>query len=33
LAVAVSNHFKRLVDNWDRDDPDPIIADADSHNV
>ncbi len=31
--MGVSNHFKRLVDNWDRDDPDPIIADADLHNV
>ena len=28
LAVGVSNHFKRLVDTWDRDDPDPIITDA-----
>ena len=33
LALGVSNHFKRLVDSWDRDDPDPIIADADLHNV
>ena len=33
LALAVSNHFKRLVDTWDREDPDPIIADADLRNV
>jgi ATP-dependent Clp protease ATP-binding subunit ClpX len=33
LALGVSNHFKRLVDTWDRDDPDPIIADPDLHNV
>ena len=33
LALGVSNHFKRLVDAWDRDAPDPIIADADLHNV
>jgi ATP-dependent Clp protease ATP-binding subunit ClpX len=33
LALAVSNHFKRLVDTWDRDDPDPIITDPDLHNV
>ena len=33
LALGVSNHFKRLVDVWDRDDPDPIIADADLRNV
>jgi ATP-dependent Clp protease ATP-binding subunit ClpX len=33
LALAVSNHFTRLVDSWDRDDPDPIIADPDSHIV
>jgi ATP-dependent Clp protease ATP-binding subunit ClpX len=33
LALAVSNHFKRLVDTWDRNDPDPIIADADLRNV
>src|SRR5271166_3399578 len=26
LALAVSNHFKRLIDTWDRNDPDPIIA-------
>ena len=33
LALGVSNHFKRLVDTWDRDAPDPIIADADLQNV
>src|SRR5208282_3794710 len=33
LALGVSNHFKRLVDAWDRDAPDPIIADPDLHNV
>ena len=33
LALGVSNHFKRLVDNWDRNDPDPIITDADLQNV
>ena len=33
LALGVSNHFKRLVDNWDRDASDPIIADPDLHNV
>ena len=33
LALGVSNHFKRLVDTWDRDDPDPIIADADLRAV
>ena len=33
LALGVSNHFKRLVDTWDRDAPDPIIADADLYNV
>jgi len=31
--AGVSNHFKRLVDAWDKDAPDPIIADADLHNV
>src|SRR5208337_1625323 len=29
LALGVSNHYKRLVDCWDRGAPDPIIADAD----
>src|SRR5271157_2547305 len=33
LALGVSNHFKRLVDAWDRGAPDPIIAAADLHNV
>ena len=33
LALGVSNHFKRLVDAWDRDAPDPIVADPDLHNV
>ncbi len=33
LALGVSNHFKRLVDSWDKDDPDPIITDADLRNV
>jgi len=33
LALGVSNHFKRLVDAWDRDAPDRIIADADLRDV
>ena len=33
LALGVSNHFKRIVDTWDRGDPDPIIADPDLHTV
>ena len=33
LALGVSNHYKRIVDTWDRDAPDPIIADPDLHNV
>ena len=33
LALGVSNHYKRLVDTWDRDAPDPIIADPDLHTV
>ena len=33
LALGVSNHFKRLVDSWDRDAPDPIVADADLRDV
>jgi len=33
LALGVSNHFKRLVDTWERGAPDPIIADPDLHNV
>ena len=33
IALGVCNHYKRLVDAWDRDDPDPIIPDPDLHNV
>jgi len=33
LALGVSNHFKRIVDTWDRDAPDPIVADPDLQNV
>ena len=33
LALGVSSHIKRLVDTWDRDDPDPIIADTDLRDV
>src|SRR5271157_3091009 len=33
LALGVSNHFKRRVDAWDCDAPDPIVADPDLHNV
>ncbi len=33
LALGVANHYKRLVDAWDRGAPDPIIADADLNNV
>ena len=33
LALGVSNHFKRLVDTWDKDAPDPIVADADLRDV
>jgi ATP-dependent protease Clp ATPase subunit len=33
LALGVSNHFKRLVDAWDHDSPDPIVVDPDLHNV
>ena len=33
IALGVSNHYKRLVDAWDRDAPDPIIADADLRDV
>ena len=29
----MSNHLKRLVDNWDHESPDPIITDPDLHNV
>ena len=33
LALGVSNHYKRIVDCWDRDAPDPIVSDPDLHNV
>jgi ATP-dependent Clp protease ATP-binding subunit ClpX len=33
LSLGVSNHFKRLVDVWDRDAPDPIVTDADLRDV
>jgi len=33
IALGVSCHFKRLVDAWDRDAPDPIVADADLRDV
>ncbi len=33
LAVGVSNHYKRIVDTWDRGAPDPIITDADLRDV
>ncbi len=33
LALGVSNHFKRLVDTWDRDAPDPIVSDANLRDV
>ena len=33
LALGVSNHFKRIVDTWDRDAPDPIVTDADLRDV
>jgi ATP-dependent Clp protease ATP-binding subunit ClpX len=33
LALGVSNHFKRLVDAWDKDTPDPIIAGPDLRDV
>ena len=33
LALAVSNHYKRLIDAWDREATDPIITDPDLHNV
>ena len=33
LALGVSNHFKRIVDTWDRDAPGPIVADPDLHSV
>jgi hypothetical protein len=33
LALGVANHYKRLVDSWDRGTPDPIITDADLRDV
>jgi ATP-dependent protease Clp ATPase subunit len=33
LALGVTNHIKRLVDTWERDDPDPIITDTDLRDV
>src|SRR5271157_2541926 len=33
LTLGVSNHYKRLVDAWDKDAPDPIVSDPDLHNV
>jgi ATP-dependent Clp protease ATP-binding subunit ClpX len=33
IALGVSNHFKRLVDCWDKDAPDPIVTDADLRDV
>ena len=33
LALGVSNHFKRIVDTWDRDAPDPVVTDADLRDV
>jgi ATP-dependent Clp protease ATP-binding subunit ClpX len=33
LALGVSNHFKRLVDTWDHDSPDPIVPDPDLKSV
>src|SRR5271165_4937095 len=33
LSLGVSNHFKRLVDAWDRTAPDPIVTDADLRDV
>jgi ATP-dependent Clp protease ATP-binding subunit ClpX len=33
LALGVSNHYKRIVDCWDRDAPDPIVADPDLRDV
>ena len=33
LALGISNHYKRLVDTWDRTAPDPIITDPDSHST
>ncbi len=33
IAVGVANHFKRLVDTWDREAPDPIVPDPDLRDV
>jgi len=33
LSLGVSNHFKRIVDTWDRDAPDPIVTDTDLRDV
>ncbi len=33
LAIGVSTHFKRLVDVWDREAPDPIVPDPDLREV
>jgi ATP-dependent Clp protease ATP-binding subunit ClpX len=33
LALGVSNHFKRLVDAWDKDALDPIVTDANLRDV
>jgi len=33
LALGVANYYKRVVDAWDKDAPDPIITDPDLHNV
>src|SRR5271165_2622843 len=33
LALGVSNHYKRIVDCWERGVPDPIVSDPDLHNV
>ncbi len=33
IALGVSNHYKRLVDTWDRIALDPIITDADLRDV
>jgi len=33
IALGISNHYKRLVDIWDRGAPDPIITDADLRDV
>ena len=33
LALGVTNHFKRLVDAWDKDALDPIVTDANLRDV